>query len=207
MKQQSGGTLLGLVLGFTAGLAVALAVAVFISKVPVPFLIKDPAQLPLSEAAEAKKNQDWNPNASLAGKNPARAAAAAVGEASSPAGAASAGSASSALVRPALATASAARPGVDPIAQIAKAKSSATPADPFIYFVQAGAFRTAEDADAQKAKLSLLGVETRVSEREQAGRAVFRVRSGPYEQRDDADKVRERLEGASVEAVLVRVQR
>jgi cell division protein FtsN len=207
MKKHSGSTLLGLVLGFTAGLAVALAVAVFISKVPVPFLYKDPAQQPLSEAAETRKNQGWNPNAPLAGKNPARAASAVLGESPRPAAAASSNPPLAAPVRPVVAAASAAKPGADPIAEIAKARSSATPADPFIYFVQAGAFRNAEDADAQKAKLSLLGVESKVSEREQAGRAVFRVRSGPFERHDEAEKVRERLEGANFDAVLVRVQR
>ena len=50
--------------------------------------------------------------------------------------------------------------------------SAATGADPFMYFVQAGAFRTTEDAEAQRAKLSLMGVEARVTEREQAGRTV-----------------------------------
>jgi cell division protein FtsN len=207
MKQHFGGTLLGLVLGFTAGLAVALAVAVFISKVPVPFLNKDPAQQPLSEAAEARKNLGWNPNAPLAGRNPARAASAIAEEAPNNAAAASAGAAPGTRARPMAALAPAAKPGADPIAEIAKARSSTTPADPFIYFVQAGAFRNAEDADAQKAKLSLLGIESKISEREQAGRAVFRVRSGPFERHEDADKVRERLEGASFDAVLVRVQR
>lgn len=48
--------------------------------------------------------------------------------------------------------------------------AAAPGADPFMYFVQAGAFRTTEDAEAQRAKLSLMGVEARVTEREQAGR-------------------------------------
>lgn len=207
MKQQSGGTFLGIVLGFAAGLAVALVAAVFISKVPVPFLGKNPVQQPMSEAAEAKKNQGWNPNAPLAGKNPARpalAAQAALGAASAPVAAPNsvtggAAALASALAKPA--------PAPDPIAGIAKNKSAGSPAEPFIYFVQAGAFRGAEEADAQKAKLSLLGIESKVTEREQSGRAVFRVRAGPFEQREDADKVRERIEGASFEAVLVRVQR
>ena len=51
--------------------------------------------------------------------------------------------------------------------------------DPFDYFVQAGAFRTQQDADAQRAKLAMLGWEARVSEREQNGRNVFRVRVAP----------------------------
>jgi cell division protein FtsN len=198
MNKQFGGTFLGIIIGLMLGLALALIVAVFISKVPVPFLDKDPSQQGLSDAAEAKKNQGWNPNAPLAGKNPARpASASSAATASVPAAANPVPPASEA----------AATKSADPIADLARAKSSASPADPFLYFIQIGAFRSAEDANAQKAKLSLLGIETKVSEREQAGRAVFRVRSGPFEQREEAEKVRERVEGASFEAVLVRVQR
>ena len=58
-----------------------------------------------------------------------------------------------------------------------------------------------------KAKLAMLGWEARVSEREQNGRNVFRVRVGPFVKRDDADQLKEKLAGAGVEAALVRVQR
>ena len=68
-------------------------------------------------------------------------------------------------------------------------------AEPFSYFVQAGAFRTPEDAEAQRAKLSLMGLEAKVTEREQAGRTVFRVRVGPFDRKDDADKAKLRLDG------------
>ena len=54
--------------------------------------------------------------------------------------------------------------------------------------MQVGAFRTPEDAEAQRAKLSLMGVEAKVTEREQAGRTVFRVRVGPFDKKDDADR-------------------
>jgi cell division protein FtsN len=79
--------------------------------------------------------------------------------------------------------------------------------DPFMYFVQAGAFRTTDDAEAQRAKLSLMGVEARVTEREQAGRTVYRVRAGPFNKKDDADRLKERLDGGGLESALVRVQR
>lgn len=79
--------------------------------------------------------------------------------------------------------------------------------DPFVYFVQAGAFRGSEEAEAQRAKLSLMGVEARVTEREQAGRTVYRVRAGPFNKKDDADRLKERLDGGGLEAALVRVQR
>ncbi|CAA2101061.1 Cell division protein FtsN [Variovorax paradoxus] len=80
-------------------------------------------------------------------------------------------------------------------------------ADPFMYFVQAGAFRTTDDAEAQRAKLSLMGVEAKVTEREQAGRTVYRVRAGPFNKKDDADRLKDRLDGGGMESALVRVQR
>jgi len=75
------------------------------------------------------------------------------------------------------------------------------------YFVQAGAFRTPDDAEAQRARLSLMGVEARVTEREQAGRTVYRVRVGPFQNKDAADRVKDRLDGNGFDSALVRVQR
>jgi cell division protein FtsN len=87
------------------------------------------------------------------------------------------------------------------------AKDAVAAAEPFIYFIQIGAFRTPEDAESQRAKLSLSAVEAKVSEREQAGRIVFRVRTGPYDKRDEADKAKAKLDGMGLETALVRVQR
>jgi cell division protein FtsN len=97
----------------------------------------------------------------------------------------------------------------DPLGDLAAARSSSPSpgADPFFYFVQAGAFRTAEDAEAQRAKLSLMGIEARVTEREQSGRQVFRVRVGPFDKKEEADRQKEKLEAGGVETALVRVQR
>ncbi len=53
----------------------------------------------------------------------------------------------------------------------------------------------------------MLGWESRVSEREQNGRTVFRVRVGPFGKRDDAEQLKGKLEGAGVDSALVRVQR
>ena len=95
----------------------------------------------------------------------------------------------------------------DPLGELAAARTAAAATDPFFYFVQAGAFRTPEDAEAQRAKLSLMGVEAKVTEREQSGRQVFRVRVGPFDKKEDADRSKERLEASGVETALVRVQR
>ena len=198
MKQQRGGTILGFIIGVVVGLGVALAVAVYVTKVPVPFLNKGQSRGADQDAAEAKKNKDWDPNAPLYGKNPAKPAAAPAAAASAPVAAAKAESKveGKAESKPAV--------SADPLGDLAKSKSAA---DPFAYFVQAGAFRTAEDAESQRAKLSLAGVEAKVSEREQSGRLVYRVRVGPFDKRDEAERTKDKLDGAGYETALVRVQR
>lgn len=205
MHTQRGGTLLGLIIGLVIGLGIALAVAVYVTKVPVPFVNKGQSRSVEQDAAEARKNKDWDPNAPLYGKNPARPAAPA-SAASAPAGGAET---ATPPVRPASEAKAEVKPAVtgDPLGDLAKARSSGASADPFTYFVQVGAFRTPEDAEAQRAKLSLAGVEARVSEREQSGRNVYRVRVGPFEKREDADRTKDRLEGLGMDVALVRVQR
>ncbi len=223
MKQQRGGTLLGLIIGALIGLGAALAVAVYITKVPVPFMNKSQPRSSDSDAAEAKKNKDWNPNAPLAGKNPVKPAEpAASGEVTSvvvpepavaaPPKPAAAPAAAASAAAPVLAP-KPAKPAVsaDPLGDLAKAKmeapASGAGADPFTYFIQAGAFRTPEDAEQQRARLLLLGMQAKVTEREQAGRTVYRVRLGPFSKKEEADKAKERLDNNSIETALVRVQR
>lgn len=213
MKQQRGGTILGFIIGVVVGLGAALAVAVYVTKVPIPFVNKGQTRTADQDVAESKKNKDWDPNAPLYGKNPAKPGTPA-SDAEAPAAAPAAKSApesAPAAVKPVVPAAPKpeAKPAVsaDPLGDLAKARSTSTTAEPFSYFVQVGAFRTPEDAESQRAKLSLSGIETKVSEREQAGRAVFRVRVGPFDKKDDAEKTKARLDGVGLETVLVRVQR
>ena len=200
-SQQRGGTVLGFILGLVVGLAAALAVAVYVTKVPIPFVSKSQSRTPEQDAAESKKNKDWDPNAPLYGKNPAKPAL--------PASAAASAAELAVSAAPAAAPKVELKPAVtaDPLGDLAKSRAGAAAAEPFIYFVQVGAFRTAEDAESQRARLSLSGVEAKVSEREQAGRAVFRVRVGPFEKKEDADKTKEKLDATGVETALVRVAR
>lgn len=212
-KQQKGGTIIGFIVGVIVGLGAALAVAVYVTKVPVPFLNKGGGRGVDMDAAESQKNKNWDPNAPLYGRNPARPPAPVVAApASAPAPAAApevravASASKPAASKPE--TKAETKPGADPLGDLAVAKAAATGnVDPFDYFVQAGAFRTQPDADAQRAKLAMLGWEARVSEREQNGRAVFRVRVGPFTKRDDAERIKEKLDGAGVDSALVRVQR
>ena len=207
-KQQRGGTVVGFILGVIVGLGGALAVAVYVTKVPVPFLNKNGTRAPDQDAAEAKRNKDWDPNAPLYGKNPARPVT--LAPEAAPAATPEAPTAAAPAPRAAPGNPEALPPSADPLGDLARAKSKAASAagvDPFEYFVQAGAFRTQQDADAQRAKLAMLGWEARVSERETNGRVVFRVRIGPFSKRDDAESLKDKLDGAGVESALVRVQR
>jgi cell division protein FtsN len=226
IQHQRGSVILGIIIGVVLGLGIALAVAVYVTKVPVPFLNKGGGRTAEQDAAESRKNRDWDPNAPLYGKNPAKPLPPAPGiiapappVAATPvtpplASARSTPAADPSLKPPAVvantppkAAAAPKAPAADPLGELAAARSSSPSADPFLYFVQAGAFRTPEDAEAQRAKLSLMGVEAKVTEREQSGRTVFRVRVGPFDKKDDADRNKEKLEAGGVETALVRVQR
>jgi cell division protein FtsN len=199
MKHQRGGTFLGFIIGVVVGLAAALAVAVYVTKVPVPFMNKGQSRSAEQDAAEAKKNKDWDPNALLYGKNPAKATP-------------PADTASKPLVKEEVKPAdkkAETKPAVsaDPLGDLAKAKTAAADAEPFVYFVQVGAFRTPEDAESHRAKLSLTGIESKISEREQSGRMVYRVRVGPFDKKEDGDRAKEKLDKAGLETAMVRVQR
>jgi|TARA_B110000208_G_scaffold148064_1_gene178622 cell division protein FtsN len=219
MHKQAGGTALGLVLGILIGLAGALAVAVYVTKVPVPFVDRGVSGTPGQDAEEAKKNQNWDPNGLLGGvSKPSNmvplepvAVPQTFGDGDSP------------LEAPAVSS--------DPLGDLARAKmagddvsvssrveSTATPKAPVAaavmgtdtkmnFYVQAGAFATVDEAESQRARLAIMGVDVRVSTTVLDGKTLHRVRSGPYRDRDDANGVRERLKQAGVTSSLVAIRR
>ena len=206
--------MLGIVIGVVAGLLVAMLVAVYVTKVPVPFLNKNAGTAGEREQAEAKKNKDWDPNGPLAAKSvvqpPPPAQTPAIGAANPvalpPLGPAR--DATGAIVGRADPRAS-----TDPLGDLARSRAGPATVvgggdgEPFAYFVQAGAFRGSGEAEAQRAKLAIMGWEAQVTEREQAGRTVYRVRLGPFGRKDEADRAKERLDQAGLQTALVRVQR
>lgn len=210
--RQFGGFALGMVVGLLAGLAVALAVALYVTKVPVPFMDRVPQRSAEQDASEQKRNKDWEPNAPLASKVPrpggsasgvveAAASAPTAVEAAAPAPAASAPPRD-----PAAILAGAALPLPPPGMAPAPAPAKGG-VDPYVYFVQAGAFQRPEDAEAQRARLAILGLEARVVERDQSGRTIHRVRVGPYDKMGEAEGTRDRLVAAGIEARLMRAER
>ena len=228
-SSQRGGFGMGVVVGLLIGLALALGVALYIAKVPVPFVDKVPHRSAEQEAAENERLKSWDPNAPLAGKQAPRPTMAPATPASEPAEAstlpvsppaatppvAAASTPARAASRPAAASGNAeavVRSTRDPAAILSGQVAAVTPAaprggDPFVYFVQVGAYSNPDDAEAQRAKLAMQGLAAKLTEREQSGRVVHRVRLGPFDSREEAESQQERVRSLGSEAALVRVDR
>lgn len=73
------------------------------------------------------------------------------------------------------------------------------------YYLQAGAFQNADDADNLKAQLAMLGIEAVIQTGEVAEKGVFhRVRVGPFVAMDEVDRTRSLLTQNDIPATLVR---
>lgn len=179
---QRGGTLLGLVIGLVVGLAIAVAVALYISNAPLPFVTK---VRPPTVANVPPGGQLPDPNKGFNINPPAPPAA--PGTASAPPAAA-----------PTPAPTATAPPS-------APAKDEPLP-ESSRFLLQAGAFRSPEDADGMRARLALIGLDARIFPIEQGGQTLYRVRLGPYGQLDDVNRVRKLLADNSIEAQIVRLR-
>jgi cell division protein FtsN len=74
-----------------------------------------------------------------------------------------------------------------------------------LYYLQAGAFKNAEDADNLKAQLALLGVEAVIQTSDLGEKGVFhRVRVGPIRAMDEVNRTRSLLTQNNIPATLVK---
>ena len=74
------------------------------------------------------------------------------------------------------------------------------------FFLQAGAFQSASDADNLKARLALLGVEASVQTTSVPDKGVWhRVRIGPYTSVEQLNRTRDTLKLNGVETTLIKV--
>jgi cell division protein FtsN len=75
-----------------------------------------------------------------------------------------------------------------------------------VYYLQAGSFQKAADADNQKAKLALLGYEASVSSASLPDKGVWhRVRIGPYSKVEEVKRARSSLKQNAFETSLIKV--
>jgi cell division protein FtsN len=171
--------LVGILIGLVLGLGIALAVAWYINKMPNPFATRTPPT----------KLEPVKPAPPASGK---------------------------AAEKPVRATEEKPRfdfykilPGteepVEPQAKAARKPSTAAPGETF--FLQAGAFQNARDADALRARLALLGIEARVQTATLPDKGVWhRVRVGPYTSVEELDRTRDTLKQNGVETTLIKVR-
>lgn len=227
--RQQGGTILGIIIGLIIGLGIALGVAITINKTPMPFTDKSgrvkasaptPGQsadpnLPLYGNRAASKDvardfaKDPAPPENTAAPQPdtkpavvkvdPKTEAKAVAKAEAAAVAKQDGKA------PVVEQSTVAK---KPEAAEAKAENKAESADDkWSYYLQAGAFREQSDAEGMRAKLALMGVEAKVSEREAETGVLYRVRVGPFSQLEAMNKVRRKLSDNGVDAAVVRISK
>jgi cell division protein FtsN len=73
------------------------------------------------------------------------------------------------------------------------------------YVLQAGSYRNFPDADRVRAKLALLGIESKVQKVSVENDTWYRIRIGPFSKLDDLNRVRQSLHKADVDALEIRV--
>lgn len=169
----------GMVLGLVLGLGIALGVAWYVNRMPSPFLLR---------STPAEKGES--------AKGSARA------------GKADAGTAAALESKPRFdfykILPGREEPATDK--QFREA-TKAKPSEREAFYLQAGAFQNAPDADTLKARLALLGVEATIQTTTLPDKGVWhRVRAGPYTSIEELNQARDTLKQNGVETTLIRVR-
>lgn len=185
--------LLGLFIGLVVGVVAAFGVVWYLNKTPLPFQDKS------SRAEKAAERPNGKTPDQLPGKPGDK-----VGE------------------RPRfefykiLPGGQEATPSAAPVAPAPPAASPASPPAPAmeappaaneLFYLQAGAFQKADDADNQKARLSMLGLDVTVQEATVADKGkMFRVRVGPFAKPEEMNRVRNQLAQNGIQATVVKIK-
>ena len=186
VSRQRGSMLLGFVIGLVVGLAIAVAIALYISNAPLPFVTK--VRPPSAGPTLPADGKLPDPNKAFNTTAPTLPAPAASVAPSAPP--AAAGKADAA----APATPEAAAAKAEPLPEGSR------------FLLQAGAFKSPDEADSMRAQLAMIGLDARIYPIEQGGQTMYRVRLGPYGQLDDVNRVRKLLADNSIEAQIVRLR-
>jgi cell division protein FtsN len=183
-KQIRGSTLLGIAIGFVLGLGVAAAIAYVLAKTPNPFENKsaksDVAAPHLSSVDRDSAKQGERPRFDFSKILPGTEERKAPKE-----------DAPTAPQEAGASTPAAAPTGPD--------------ADKGRFFLQAGAYQNAADAEDQRAKLALMGIEaTMQTVALPDNRKLNRVRLGPYGSAEEMNQVKMELQKQGVTTAVIR---
>jgi cell division protein FtsN len=70
------------------------------------------------------------------------------------------------------------------------------------YLMQAGSFKTFKEADRLRAKLALMGIESKVEKAKVGSVNWYRVKMGPYVQTDSVNTIRARLRQNGIDVII-----
>lgn len=196
--------LLGMIIGLLLGIVIALAVALWLNRLSNPFVDK---AKPIEPLAKIGPTQPQHPDEKAAAAKPAAEKPAAD---------------KAKTERPRFefytvlpgekevtdkeAKAAAAKPKEPP----AKGGPGSSPSQPRPhtgenYWLQAGAFSEEKEADNLKAKIAFTGLEASVKSVDVAGKGtLYRVRLGPYQSLEDANRIKAALSQNGVGATIIR---
>ena len=173
--------LIGILIGLVLGLGIALGVAWYINKMPSPFLTRTPAAKNEPPAKGAAGEQAKGGDIVVKAPEP----------------------------KPRFDFYKILPGTEEPAAgkRPKEAPKKSTPAARETFFLQAGAFQNAPDADNLKARLALLGVEATIQTATLPDKGVWhRVRVGPYTSVEELNRARETLKQNGVETALIKVR-
>ena len=190
-RRAKGNFLLGVFVGLIVGLGVALGVAWYMNKTPIPFLSSKPKPA-------AKDATDSAKAPAISGLPTQPAVAAAKGP-----------------DKPKFDFYKILPGGEEPVsekdlkaaAKAAAAAKSQPDLGKDVYYIQAGSFQNPADADNQKARLAILGIESSVEPADIPDKGTrYRVRLGPFAKLDEMNRVRTTLAQNGIDASMVRVK-
>ena len=173
--------LVGMLVGLVLGLGIALGAAWYINKMPSPFLgeRKAPAKTEPARGEKGAALPKGEDKAAKAAEKPRF---------------------DFYKILP-----GAEEPATDQQLKDAQKKLSTAARETF--FLQAGAFQSAPDADNLKARLALIGVEATVQTTTVPEKGVWhRVRVGPYTSVEELNRTRDTLKQNGIETALIKVR-
>lgn len=187
--------MIGVFIGVLSGLCVALGVALYLNKAPSPFVSKEkPADMTKPGSQSTKTPLKFEPVKPDSEKAPSQAA-----------------------VQPQAGKPPEPKPKLDfytilpgkeeaiPEKQQPGRGTSAGTSTRVVYYLQAGAFQKATDADNLKARLALAGLEAQIQTATLPDSTVWhRVRLGPYSNTQDLDKARATLHENKIDNKVIK---
>ena len=177
-KSGAGSLLIGILIGLLMGLGIALAVAWYINKMPTPFVNRAPPPL----KGEPRKSPDVAKSDDKTAK--------------------------SADAKPRFDFYKILPGSEEPVTEQQFKDAQNKPAQAKeTFYLQAGAFQNAPDADNLKARLALVGMAASVQTTTLPDKGVWhRVRVGPYTAIEELNRARETLKQNGIETTLIKVR-